>query len=427
MRWALHGVACASVAGFFFTACGSDSGGGVAGSGAVTGTGATNSGGGSGGGSGSGPTGGASGSASGGVAGTTTSGGGSSGASGTGAGGSAGGDAGLPDVSFIYDPPDSGPEDACAAVTAQASSPPVDIIWIIDQSCSMAAEITQVKANVNGNFATIIQNSGLDYRVIMFANYAYPVAARQVCVAPPLGAATCGQNNPPKFFQVNRSIESNDSLSLFMNNTYWTQIKANLRPSAYKAFIEVTDDQSSPTTGAQFDAFLLTGAGAGYFGTTTKRGYVFHSIVGVNTPLQPNQPKTTSVCSTAVNAGPQYQDLSILSGGLRHPVCDTNYSAVFNNIANSIVKAVACELLTPAQSDGGVIDWSKVQVQYTPGGTGAPNTYPQVANAGACTGDGFYYDNPASPTKVTLCPQSCTTVSADNAAKVELLLGCLGS
>ncbi|MBK8999112.1 MAG: hypothetical protein IPM35_25600 [Myxococcales bacterium] len=413
-----------SVMGFFFSACsGSESGGGTAGGG---GSGAV----GTGGGSGDSSLGGASG-ASGAAGASGASGSGGAGASGgsTGSGGGGGisADAGIPDVSFEYNPPDAGPDDACAAVTASATMPPVDVIWIIDQSCSMATEIAQVKANVNGNFANIIAASGLDYRVIMFANYAYPTVARQVCVLPPLGAATCGQNNPPKFFQVNRSIESTDSLSLFMNATWWAQIKANLRPNAYKAFIEVTDDQSG-TPAATFDTFLLTGAGAGYFGTTAKRNYVFHSIVGVNVPLGPTQPKATVKCTSAVNTGPQYQDLSILTGGLRHPVCDTNYSTVFNNLATNIVQAVACELLTPPQSsDSGVIDWAKVQVQYTPGGVGTPATYPQVANAAACTGDGFYYDNPANPTKVTLCPTSCTTVSNDKSAKVDLLLGCLGS
>lgn len=421
MRFVVQGLTSLSIAGFFFVACGGGDEGGTAGTG---GSGAVASGGASTGGS---ATGGASGSTSGGAAGSSGSSSGGSGNSGGGGAAGSAGDAGIPDVSFPYDPPDAGPDDACAAVTASATMPPVDIIWIIDQSCSMGTEIAQVKANVNGNFATIIQNSGLDYRVIMFANYAYPTVSRQVCVLPPLGAATCGQNNPPKFYQVNRSIESNDSLSLFMNTTYWNQIKANLRPAAAKAFIEVTDDQSSPTTAAQFDAFLLTGAGAGYFGTAAKRNYVFHSIVGVDKPYLPTQPKTSVKCSTAVNTGPQYQDLSILTGGLRHPVCDTNYSAVFNNIASSIVKQVACELLTPSQSDGGVIDWSKVQVQYTPGGAGTPTTFPQVPNAGACTGNGFYYDNPGNPTKVTLCPTSCTTVSADGKAKVDLLLGCLGS
>ncbi|HMR74028.1 MAG TPA: hypothetical protein PKD61_02920 [Polyangiaceae bacterium] len=420
--WAIHLATFFGGLGLFMSACsGGDSGGGVAGGGAV-GSGAT---------AGNAGQGGNAGSAAGGGTGGGSAATGGNAASGGNAGsgtGAAPADAGIPDVAFVYDPPEAGTPEACASVTATASKPPVDIIWIIDQSCSMAGEIAQVKANVNGNFATIIQNSGLDYRVIMFANSNYSTASRQVCVLPPLGAATCGANNPPNFFQVNRSIESYDSLSLFMNATYWNQIKANLRPGALKAFIEVSDDQSNNATAAVFDTFLTTGGGSGYFGTTAKRNYVFHSIVGVNVPLQPNQPKTTSKCSSAVNAGPQYQDLSILTGGLRHPVCDSNYSVVFNNIANSIVTSLACELVTPPQQQpGGLIDWAKVQVEYTPGGTGTPQLFPQVPNAAACAGDGFYYDNPAAPTKAILCPTACTKVKADSNAKLELLLGCLGS
>lgn len=401
---------------------GSDEGGGTAGSG-TGGVGAV-------GGGGAG-TGGTAGTTSGGSAGTASGGVGAaagSGGSGATAGAAGAGDSGLPDVSFSYDASEiDAPTEACAAVTAEAKSPPVDIIWIIDQSCSMGTEITQVRTNINGNFANIIQNSGLDYRVIMFAHGTSGLA---VCVNPPLGAGTtasplCGQNKPPQFYQVNTTIQSTDSFSKFMLAANWNQIKAALRPGAFKAFIEVTDDQSG-VTAAVFDTWLLTGGGAGYFGTVADRRYVFHSIIGVDKPYLPTQPKVTTKCASAVNAGPQYQDISILTGGLRHPVCDTNYSTVFQNIANSIVQAVACELQMP-QTDAGIVDPNKIQVQYTPGGTGTPIQYGQVANAGACVGDGFYYDNPASPTKVTLCPQNCTTVKNDSAAKVELLLGCLGS
>ncbi len=417
--WAIHLATFFGGLGLFMSACsGGDSGGGVAGGGAV-GSGAT---------AGSAGQGGNAGSAAGGGAGGGSAATGGNAASGGNAGsgtGAAPADAGIPDVTFIYDPPEAGTPEACASVTATASKPPVDIIWIIDQSCSMSTEINQVKTNVNGNFASIIQASGLDYRVIMFANANY--STRPVCVLPSLGAATCGQDKPPTFFQENVTIYSTDSFSKFMAAANWNNIKAHLRPGALKAFIEVTDDQSSVTATA-FDTFLTTGAGAGYFGTKAQRNYVFHSIVGVNAPLQPNQPKTNSQCSSAMNAGPQYQDLSILTGGLRHPVCASNYSVVFNSIANSIVTSLACELVTPPQQQpGGLIDWTKVQVEYTPGGTGTPQLFPQVPNAAACAGDGFYYDNPTAPTKAILCPTACTKVKADSNAKLELLLGCLGS
>jgi hypothetical protein len=291
----------------------------------------------------------------------------------------------------------------------------------------MSDAIAQVKSNLNGNFVSIIQNGGLDYRVIMFADGTVNTSSlSRVCVYPPLGAATCGENNSPEFFQVNQFISSTNSLSLFMDATHWSAIKGYLRPEAFKVFIEVTDDQSSVSAVA-FDAFLLAGDGVGYFGTGAQRNYVFHSICGVDKPLLPTEPKTVSKCSTAVTTGAQYQDLSILTGGLRYPVCDPDYSAAFNAIATSIVQSVACEFLTPSSySDAGVIDWSVVELRYTPGNGSAPQILGQVPSEAGCQGDGFYYDHPASPTKVVLCPDSCATAQSDDAAKVEFLLGCLG-
>jgi hypothetical protein len=42
-----------------------------------------------------------------------------------------------------------------------------------------------------------------------------------------------------------------------------------------------------------------------------------------------------------------------------------------------------------------------------------------------CNGQpGWYYDSNIAPTKIILCPASCTTVQADTAAKVSALFGC---
>lgn len=89
--------------------------------------------------------------------------------------------------------------------------------------------------------------------------------------------------------------------------------------------------------------------------------------------------------------------------------------------------AVACTFAMPT-TDGGIIDPTQVKVEYRAGGTGTPQTFSKVANAASCTSaGGFYYDNNASPTSITLCPSTCGTVQADSKAKVDILLGCLGS
>jgi hypothetical protein len=48
-----------------------------------------------------------------------------------------------------------------------------------------------------------------------------------------------------------------------------------------------------------------------------------------------------------------------------------------------------------------------------------------VPTSADCTNaGGWYYDNPAAPTKVILCPATCMTVQADSNAKVDVQFGC---
>jgi hypothetical protein len=52
--------------------------------------------------------------------------------------------------------------------------------------------------------------------------------------------------------------------------------------------------------------------------------------------------------------------------------------------------------------------------------------WPKVSDQSACppSGDGWYYDNPAAPTKILLCPSTCTLVKQDSSAEVSVLFGC---
>ena len=87
--------------------------------------------------------------------------------------------------------------------------------------------------------------------------------------------------------------------------------------------------------------------------------------------------------------------------------------------------AVSCEFVVPKEGSSGPIDFNKVNVTITPpGGAGQPLL--KAANAGQChpqTG-GWYYDQPAAPTRVLLCPASCSTVKADTGMTVQLEIGC---
>jgi hypothetical protein len=292
---------------------------------------------------------------SGGAAGSGT--GGSAGQGSAGSGGSSSGDADAgyggtttlaqyPDAGFEYTPSDAGPA-TCAAVTGQATlrKKPMDIIISIDNSGSMAGEIQAVQQRVNEDFASIIEASEIDYRVILVSHYgnvhdenesAPYDGAFGVCIGDPLGGSACPAdsddatptlvNDRPRFFH--------DSINIGSGNM-WCQLASSfsqatssapngwggwLRPEAFKVFIGITDDSprlnsggtngqcatssnlSDNLAGAQQFESLLFGLSS-QFGTSDARNYAWYSIVGMAgndasnpTPLQPSAAVESNCC-----------------------------------------------------------------------------------------------------------------------------------
>ena len=79
-----------------------------------------------------------------------------------------------------------------------------------------------------------------------------------------------------------------------------------------------------------------------------------------------------------------------------------------------------CTFGLPAPPDGKTLDTNAVNVVFTPGG-GAPQT---LAYSAECSGEGWRYDNPTTPTRVELCGPTCNTVKADKASKIAIAFGC---
>ena len=115
----------------------------------------------------------------------------------------------LPDVVIPPDKNNVPPEENVCVQTAAIATPvtrPVDIIFVIDNSASMVQEIAEVSAQLNKNFAQIIRDAGVDYRVLVVSafgqalseltdyerdengNLLFPSAdSTSVCIAEPLG------------------------------------------------------------------------------------------------------------------------------------------------------------------------------------------------------------------------------------------------
>jgi hypothetical protein len=97
------------------------------------------------------------------------------------------------------------------------------------------------------------------------------------------------------------------------------------------------------------------------------------------------------------------------------------FLAALNTIRGT---ALACSYAVP-DSMGSALDYNRVNVRYTPGGSTTSVVTPKVANAADCVGrDGWYYDNDAMPTRIIMCDATCQKLSKDSMGKVQIEVGC---
>jgi hypothetical protein len=335
---------------------------------------------------------------------------------------------------------------SCATARAEVElvREPVDIIIALDNSGSMDDEARAVEANINVNFAAILEESQVDYRVILVSEHRERAGQdTAVCILSPLSTlSTCPSDAPgmsDRFFQYSTSIGSRNSFDVLID-TYageraddfglapqgWS---AWLRPAAKKVFLEISDDDEN-SSAAEFLA-TLTELSPEYFGPAPNQvSFVWHSIVGLaqrpvaTDPYVPADPIETEECTGNVfNAGATYQELSRLTGGLRFPICEFDgYDAVFRRIASDVVqgRGAACEFAIPETPAGRALDLDKVAVSYQPGDGGAARQLGQVGSATVCGADAFLVDVDG----VHLCPEACALIKADARATVDVLFTC---
>jgi hypothetical protein len=89
-------------------------------------------------------------------------------------------------------------------------------------------------------------------------------------------------------------------------------------------------------------------------------------------------------------------------------------------------EALSCDFDVPTQdSSGQEIDPKLVNVNYQSGEAGMVTEFGIVDSLDACgTALGWYYDNPAMPTHIYLCPSACEAVTKDTMARLQVLAGC---
>ncbi len=407
------GILLTSVA-FFFVACGSsgngDSNGGD-GAAASGGTGAEAS-----------TTGGAGGQGGGAASGT-----GGGAASGTGGGAaSTGSDAGLLDVTFGYDadPEDAAlsPDATCAASAIKAEPLPLDMYIILDKSGSMGTDCNVgsngtskwcYAINALNKFFTAPSSVGTGVALSFFSGSSCPNLANAQVAYNTLPNHVTQLNNA-----MNGASPGGNTPTSAAANGIASYTAANEKPGRKMIGVLITDGDPtscSPTNVGQINTIL-----ANHFGSTNIPTFIIGMTGASFTNLETlannaGAPSHTQNCGGGVNPCHFY---NVANGD----------PAVFLAVLKAIQQtAIGCQYTIPT-TDAGVIDPDKVVVEYTPGSGGPPQPLARVNDASQCTASGgWHYDNNANPKLIVLCPATCSAVTADQKAGIQIALGCLGS
>jgi hypothetical protein len=380
------------------------------------------------------------GSAAGGSTGNTTSAGGNTGFGGSGfANSSSSGSTG------------SGPGGSCAAMPYKAQQLPLDMYIMQDQSGSMSDTVSEGGTKwqaVTTALTSFVQQPNVTGISVGIQYFGLPPGGMQcglICATDAdCGASACG----PCFLGLCLGGGSSDSCT----PSDYANPEVEIAPlPGVGAAIVASLAKHMPSTGTPTGPALQGAVDHAKAWATSHPGHVVIAVLA--TDGEPNectpadQAGIAQIAATALAGTPSIKTFTIgtfASGdipsgpdllnaiasaggtGMAFNIDTTmNVNQAFLDALNKIRgSALGCQYSIPAPMMGQP-DYSKVNVQYTPGG-GTPTDllqYPDQAHCPA-TGGGWYYDNNAMPTQIELCPGTCTTVSADSMGKIEILLGC---
>ncbi|MCH9681935.1 MAG: hypothetical protein K0V04_10915 [Deltaproteobacteria bacterium] len=303
---------------------------------------------------------------------------------------------------------DDGPpqHEECAAITehSEVIPAPADIIFVVDNSGSMTFEAEEIQARMN-DFSSQIIDSGVDVSVTLVSSY--PGNGNGICIDAPLGFGNCptADDRFPHFIHVDAKVGSHDAWkNLLETHEEWATM---LRPDSTKHIVVVTDD-TSDMEWEEFKAELVE-LDPSYV------DFVHHSVV------------CHSDCESAAGIGENYIALSNESAGVAADLCNQDFQGVFDVLSTEVIggSELACEFEIPTPPGDLEFDPDEVNLEFDDG-QGGVLPIGRVESPFECASvmDGWHYDNPADPTMIVLCPQTCEKVQGVVGASIQIEFGC---
>jgi hypothetical protein len=304
------------------------------------------------------------------------------------------------------------PDAACATVTEEAISVPVNLYVLMDKSTSMDGDKwTSAKAGLTA-FVRDPRFAGLRVALRFFPRPVDAVpACDQFAYKEPVVPFNPLPDNAEVIVQaLEGELPDGRSTPIYaaLGGAILKGIEeAEARPGEASAVLLVTDGQPqgpAPLCGGvnPEDPAVIAGlATRGASHDPPVRTYVI-GLEGVD----------QSFANQVAAAGGT--DSAVLVGA-------TNVAVEFQRaLAKVTGEALSCEYEVPSRVAGGEISFSEVNVLFAL--DGAPEAIlPQRAD---CAGPGWRYDDPTSPTRILLCPATCSAARDASSAKLQILLGC---
>lgn len=350
--------------------------------------------------------------------------------------GSSAGDMALPPIFVDAGMGTGGTDGGCAGLTVAGETIPLDMLILFDRSKSMLCEVpaggdrwTATKTALT----SFVQNSGASG-----INVALTYFGATAPGGDPLGSSSCNpydyQTPDVEFTPLPGGAAAIVSSLAAHTAQTDTPTVAGLtgainHAASWKAdhpghtviVVLVTDGQPN-ACGAGNVAEVVDVAAKGL-----AKAAIPTYMVGILSPgsmctLDPNQPNQADL-DTVAKAGGTTSALVV------DTTKDTGMQLVetMNKIRQNA--QIPCEYTIPKPDNGGKLDYDKVNVSYLdPTGQKADVYY--VEKSAACDptkGGGWYYDPPPpspAPSKILLCPSTCTTVTAKFGYKLNVTLGC---
>lgn len=327
--------------------------------------------------------------------------------SGSGGGGT---DGGLFDVSNDVGLPD--PDAACASVTEEAVSVPLNLYIVMDKSQSMVGDKWN---SAKAGLAAFVNNPKFAGTKVALRFFPRPADAVPACDQNAYKEPTVAYGPLP---------DNAEAIVQAMNATMPDGFTTPIYPALGGALLKgIEVAQNNP---GEASAVMLVTDGepvgpSGMCGNVNPEDPA--AIAGLAAAAADfDQPVLTFVIGLpGVNQTFANQVAAAGGTGEAVLVSSTNVAAEFEAaLVKATGEALPCEYEVPDVVQNGEVEITSVNVLLTLG-SGEPALVPQDA---ACDGAGWRYSDPGEPPRVVLCPDTCAAVKAAEAAKIQILLGC---